>query len=188
MFESTPVFVRQDEKIYLRESFSSDILRIDDCDSTVVFRVDFGKYAIPDEFFTLADGFAASDALFSGEFAVISRFLSNAPYTVIEANIQRGEGGTEDEYTVAYALRNGKNGPWIWVNHPQRLIGENQIQQDILAGTLKAINNSSEFLFLIEAHRLMAPDALEGLNVSNAAVLSELDIDSDPVILKAVPR
>lgn len=173
MDEITPVFHKNGDYIYMRETVSNIIHRIKDSDVEPLYEFDFDKYSIPDEYFKQSSDMDAMQYLFSRDFATIKKFMQNDDYAIVEVFVQR----TNRKHTTEIGVKNIKDGTWRWFN-----IKTDNESTEMLRSGVATLTDNNEVLFIVDAN-----DVINYGNKSvfkNSDIISNLTSDNNPVIIK----
>lgn len=162
--------------IYIMDMSDPNIYRIDGEDQSIAFRVDYGKYAIPEDYYTMDDRIEAGKLLLSSDFATNSFFAINGGHAVIQAIIERTAG---EGVILATGIKELKSDRWKWYNYDMK-----QDAADIFAGRAKALTDDSQLLYLVDPYKLLALDGADSLLRENMEAVGALQKNSNCAILK----
>lgn len=174
--ERYPVFVEtSDGRLLLRESFSDRVCEVTDDGITPVYRFDFGKYNIPDEYFEKDSPMAAGDFLMKQEFVVLDRIMDSPNYFFVQAMIQR----PGISATMVYGLQDKRSDRWQWFNF-------RDVQNNKAPGlnSVRSLTGNDELICLVDPIRLMEMAPQERSVFRNPEVIDGLSEESNPVIVK----
>lgn len=174
--EMYPVFVEtSDGRLLLRESFSNRICEVTDDGITPLYRFDFGKYNIPDEYFEKDSPMAAGDFLMKQEFVVLDRITDSPNYFFVQAMIQR----PGISATMVYGLQDKRSDRWQWFNF-------RDAQNNTTPGfnSVRSLTGNDELICLVDPMRLMEMAPEERSIFRNPEVIGSLTEESNPVVLK----
>lgn len=174
--EMYPVFVEtSDGRLLLRESFSNRICEVTDDGITPLYRFDFGKYNVPDEYFEKDSPMAAGDFLMKREFVVLDRVMDSPNYLFVQAMIQR----PGISATMVYGLQDKRSDRWQWFNF-------RDVQNNTTPGfnSVRSLTGNDELICLVDPMRLMEMAPEERSIFRNPEVIGSLTEESNPVVLK----
>lgn len=101
------------DEIYMLDSYSPSVYKIDDEGCTEFISFDFGKYSIKSDFFNFSDPFESADFLLSHNFAVLDRFIGDSRQKMVQISVQHHNGSGFVIYGYA------KDDSWKWFKLPK---------------------------------------------------------------------
>ena len=91
MSTGDPVFSMSNDSISVVDSYNNTVYVFSDGKLSPFVSFDFGKYAIPEEFYHFSDPYKGGEYLLSRDFARISRFVLNGDEWLAEIPLQSGD-------------------------------------------------------------------------------------------------
>lgn len=173
--EITDIFTTANGSIYARETYNRHILKFNGSAMEPYIEFDFGKYAIPDEYFNFPSPFEAAEFLFKREFATIRKFYESEKWMAIEFIINK-----MPTPQLVYGLSKKTNkGEWRWFS-----LGENN--SGALAGNLKGIDGD-RLTFLLDPsmaesitdkqkRKIINPNLLDSITENSNYLIAEIKL------------
>lgn len=171
----SPVFISAGKQLFLREQLTNCIYQIEDNLIHTVYKFDFGKYAIPRDFFEQNDPMKAAHILLDRSFASISYAAQNKDYWLVEADLQ----DPQRNVIFAYGIGEKKTGKWHWAAYESNddlssPLAKHSALQSFVSNTL---------LGIVDAARLIDSNWKQNTLLANPDVIDMLQETDNPVII-----
>lgn len=105
---SSPRFSSDGNSVFLIDSYSPVIYQYKNLQLSEYLRFDFGKYAVPETFFSAGDPYKAATILLESDFAVINRYMETPEIKIVEVMTQ-----SNGDVKFIYGLYDKK---WTWLD------------------------------------------------------------------------
>ncbi|MCL2561993.1 MAG: 6-bladed beta-propeller [Rikenellaceae bacterium] len=174
------VFSRYGDAVYLCENLNSVVYRLEEGELETAFRFDFGRYTIPEDFFsTRGDNpEQALHSLFSRALAIIIRFTRSDEYILVEAGLISGIMTSHSSATYVYGLKNKRSENWRWFEYE---INSDDDNMPFLLGSTQGLNARNQLVCLVDPVALL--ENADRLTITNPEVLATITEDDNHVIL-----
>lgn len=176
MEEMYSVFIPTvDNRLWLRESFDNRIGMLTETGVSPVYKFDFGACNVPQAYYTQSSPMEAATILMQQPFTVLDRMLESRNYVVVQAHVQRPDKAP----ILIYGLKHKGGDSWQWFNFEDpaenRSVGTNSI---------RGLTENDELICLVDPIRLLEMPQEDRAVFVNPDALSDLQEESNPVILK----
>lgn len=165
---SSPRFSSNGSSVFLIDSYSTVIYQYINHQLTEHLKFDFGKYSIPEAFFSAGDPYKAATILLESDFAAINRYIETPEIKIVEVMMQ-----SNGDLKFTYGLYNQK---WIWFDCNG--YGE------VLKESIKTANGKTLFALLDPSMLLPFAESRILDKVTNKETLKHISENDNYVIAK----
>ena len=159
----TNIFCEVPNGVVFIDSYTNDLLIFSNGAISNYLTIDFGKYALPKEFYEFDDAYAAAELMLSRTFALIQTYQESCNKAFLDVMVMAPD-NTSRHYGIS------EDGQWRWF-----YLGK---QDDIFAGAPSVLKDDVLYFVLDPAKLSTFPNSLKQ-KVSNPEVLDTLMPDSN---------
>ncbi len=158
------------ERLFLIDSFNPIVYEYKNLELLPYLKFDFGKYSVPDEYYTFSDIYEAAEFLFSQNYAILNRYSESSDIKLVEIILNKVEEGGIPYYGLYYKEK------WLWFS-----FGKWEAPMSL---AFRCFSEDGKLFFVLSPSSAeQLPQSLKK-HVTNLSVMESLSDDSNYILAK----